>query len=125
MGGITHFGLRRWREEELAPDDAAVAGRVEGLVAPERLHRERVRSERDVLRVQPRTLVAVLTARCVVPAVLVAQEVVRVGDGLSVLVTGDDRVAVEDAVAERIAGRVDVVHPATRRADAGPVLVQP
>src|SRR3954449_9663943 len=82
----------------LARDDATAAAAIEVLVAPHGLHGELVAAEHDVLRAEPRALVAVLTALCVVPPVLIREEVVRVGDGLGVLVTGDDRPAVEDAV---------------------------
>src|SRR5436309_2817132 len=87
----------------LPADDAAVAACVERLVAPQRLHGELTAAERDVLRVRrPGALVAVLAPRCVEPAVLPRGDVVRIGDGLCVLVAGDDRPAVEDAVTERV-----------------------
>ena len=60
-----------------AGHDAAVAGRVEGLVAPHRLHGERVAAERDVLRVEPGALVAVLASLRVEPAVLPATRCCR------------------------------------------------
>ena len=66
-------------------------------------------------RLDPGALVGVLAALGVVPAVLDREEVVRVGDRLGVLVADDDALAVEDAVAERVARRVDVVHARSRR----------
>src|SRR3954464_8709559 len=110
----------------LATLDAAVPGRVEGLIAPHWLHGERVAAERDVLRVRrPGALVAVLAPLRVEPAVLPRRDVVGIGHGLRVLVAGDDRPAVEDAVAECVRGGVDEVHAAPGRADARPVRVLP
>src|SRR5581483_10423415 len=77
-----------------ARDRAAVLAGVERLVAPHRLHGEQVLAELDVLRLDPGALVAVLAPGGVVPAVLVGEEVVRIGHGLGVLVAGDDAVAV-------------------------------
>ena len=71
----------------------------------------------------PGALVAVLATGGVVPAVLVREEVVRVGDRLGVLVTDHDAPAVEDPVAERVARGVDEVLPAGVAAERGPVLV--
>src|SRR5712691_4460573 len=87
-------------------DHAATRAAVEG-VAPQRLDRvRRARAEGHVLgrslpRADPCTLVAVLGTRAVNPTG--AGE--RVGDGLGVLVSADDRESVEIAVV------VDEVHP--------------
>src|SRR4051812_29543507 len=96
--------------------DAAVAGCVEGLVAPHGLHGELVTAECDVRRVRrPGAFVAVLTPLRVEPPVLPRRDVVRVGDRLRVLVTGNDRPAVEDPVSERVRGGVDEVHATIAR----------
>src|ERR1051326_1469612 len=119
--------IYRWtsmRVKCLPRDRAAVLARVERLVAPRGLYGELVAGERDVLQLEPRALVAVLARLRVVPPVLDAEEVVRVGDRLGVLVAGDDRPAVEDAVAERVARAVHTVHPAAL-AEPGPVRVLP
>src|ERR1700730_8483917 len=105
-------------EDRSARDLAAVLARAECLVGPERLHREGVRRKRDVLGVVPGALVAVLRTLGIVPAVLVREEVVRIGDRFRVLMPGDDAVAVEHAVTEGVALGVDVVHPAAPAADA-------
>src|SRR5207248_9318052 len=99
-------------EPTLARNRAAVLAGVEGLVRPRRLDGVLVPRERDVLEVVPGALVGVLTRRRVVPAVLDREEVVRIGDGLGVLVADDDRVAVEDAVPEGVRRRIDAVGPA-------------
>jgi len=52
----------------------------------------------DVGQIGPGALVAVLTPLDVVPAVLIAREVVRIGNRLGILVADDDAVSVEDAV---------------------------
>src|SRR6059036_1210218 len=101
----------------LPRDDAAAAAAIEVLVAPHRLHGVDMRAERDVLRVHPRALVAVFAPLRVVPAVLDRGEVVGIGDGLGVLVAGDDGPAVEDAVAESIARCIHVMHAAPAGAD--------
>src|SRR4051812_16489928 len=79
--------------------------------------------ERDVLRLDPGALVGVLAAGRVVPAVLIREEVVRIGDSFRVFMPYYDAVAVEDAVAERVALRVDEVLAAPVAPERRPVLV--
>src|SRR4029077_8753713 len=108
----------------LARDCAAVLAGVVGLVAPRGLDRELVAGEGDVLGLDPGALVGVLAALGVVPAILDGGEVVRIRDRFGVLVADDDAPAVEDAVAEGVAGRVDVVESAAL-AEARPLRVLP
>src|SRR5581483_6372079 len=110
MQSSVGYRARRSPRAGLRVRDGAGAGRV----APEALDREGARAQDDVLRVRagarvPRALVAVLLARAVVPRVEL-----RVGDGLAVVVAGDDGQAVEET------GLVDVAQPA-REAHVGDV----
>src|ERR1700737_5068502 len=65
--------------------------------------------ERDVRQAGPGALIAVFAARGVVPAVLHAIVIVRVGDGLLDFVHRDDAVAVVVAVPIGVVGLVDEV----------------
>jgi predicted O-methyltransferase YrrM len=60
----------------------------------------------------------------VIPTIPEGREVVRVGDRFGVVVTDDDAVTIQHAVAERVGSRVDVVHPAAARAQGWPAGVQ-
>src|SRR5438045_6421369 len=84
-------------DQELTGEDATSRSAVR-LVAPQGLEGEVLGAERDVLQPGPGTLVAVLTGRSIVPAVLHAVVIVRVRDGLFDLVHRHDAVAVEVAV---------------------------
>src|SRR5207244_9017445 len=93
---------------------AASSSAVEG-VAPERLDRKMLAAERDVRcsalpGADPGALVGVLGAAAVEPS----GAGVGVGDSLAVLVSADDREAVDVVVAERIVEAVDEVHAAGR-----------
>src|SRR5690349_11402088 len=103
---------------------ATVAARVEVAVAPVRLHREIVGAELRVLQLRPRALVGVLRRCRVVPPILDGEEVVRIGDGLLVLVADDDAPRVEDPVPVAVGLRVDRMQAAAL-ADSGPLRVLP
>src|SRR2546430_10070354 len=95
-------------DQELTGEDAASRSAVR-LVAPQRLESEVLGAERDVLQPGPGTLVAVLTGRSIVPAVLHAVVIVRVRDGLFDLVHRHNAVAIEITMTVGVIGRVDVV----------------
>src|SRR6266851_6720649 len=98
-----------------------IAGDVESLVAPQRLHRERsVIIHGNIRETRPRAFVAVFASLRVVPTVLNGGKIVRVGDRFGVLVSGDNAVAVEDTVAKAIAGYVHGIHSAAAGAEARP-----
>src|SRR4030081_3805866 len=92
-----------------SPGKHAAARSAVGFVAPERLEGEVLGAERHVLQPGPCALIAVLAGRRVVPAVLHAVVIVRVGDRLLYLMHRDDAVAVEITVAVGVIGRVDIV----------------
>src|SRR5712691_2597338 len=95
------------RSPEVLTRDGAGALAAVGFVAPHRLNGVRLARQGNVLQAGPGALIAVFAGGGVVPAVLEAGQVARVGDRLGVLVAGDDAVAVQVAVPKRVVGLVD------------------
>src|SRR5229473_538892 len=99
--------------ERLAGDGAGSLAAV-GFVAPHRLNGVRLAREGDVLQARPGALVAVFAGGRVVPTILEASQVARIGNRLGVLVAGDDAVAIQVAMAKRVVLLVDRIRAAAR-----------